>query len=107
MERSNAQQDKTVNIPVLLHEERITRGKQPKLSPPWIGPYEVADVDDANITLKFPRNRTIKVHGNGQTLLWLTAGQFMPDCGPALSNAAATGAMAPVMYFYGALRKHT
>ncbi|PNF18074.1 hypothetical protein B7P43_G03322 [Cryptotermes secundus] len=70
-ERSKEQQDKTVNIPlfvigdkVLLHDERIRRGRSLKLSPPWIGPYEIAEVDDVNITLKLPRNKTLKVHAN-------------------------------------------
>jgi hypothetical protein len=36
-----------------------------KLSPPWIGPYEITEVDDVNITPKPPRNKTLKVHANG------------------------------------------
>jgi hypothetical protein len=70
-ERSKEQHDKTVNIPlfsvgdkVLLHDERIRRGRSLKLSPPWIGPYEITEVNDVNITLKLPRNKTLKVHAN-------------------------------------------
>jgi hypothetical protein len=82
-ERSKEQHDKTVNIPlfsvgdkVLLHYERIRRGRSLKLSPPWIGPYEITEVDDVNITLKLPRNKTLKVHANR-----LIAGPCRPDCG--------------------------
>jgi hypothetical protein len=70
-ERSKEQHHKTVNIPlfsvgdkVLLHDERIRRGRSLKLSPPWIGPYEITEVDDVNITLKLPRNKTLKFHTN-------------------------------------------
>lgn len=70
-ERSKEYHDRNVNMPlfsvgdkVLLHDEKIRRGRSAKLSPPWIGPYEVTDVDDVNITLKLPRNRTLKVHAN-------------------------------------------
>lgn len=70
-ERSKEYHDRNVNMPlfsvgdkVLLHDEKIRRGRSAKLSPPWIGPYEVTDVDDVNITLILPRNRTLKVHAN-------------------------------------------
>jgi len=70
-ERSKEYHDRNVNTPlfavgdkVLLHDERVRRGRSAKLSPPWIGPYEVIDIDDVNITLKLPRNRTLKVHAN-------------------------------------------
>jgi hypothetical protein len=70
-ERSKEQHDKTVNIPlfsvgdrVLLHDEKIRRGRSLKLSPPWIGPYDIIEIDDVNVTLKLPRNKTLKVHAN-------------------------------------------
>jgi hypothetical protein len=70
-ERSKEQHDKTVNIPlfsvgdkVLLHDERVRRGRSLKLSPPYIGPYEITEVDDVNVTLKLPKNKTLKVHAN-------------------------------------------
>jgi len=70
-ERSKEYHDRSVNVPlfvlgdkVLLHDERVRRGRLAKLSPPWIGPYEIADVDDVNVTLRLPRNRTLKVHAN-------------------------------------------
>jgi hypothetical protein len=70
-ERSKEQHDKIVNIPlfsvgdkVLLRDERIRRGRSLKLPPPWIGSYEITEVDDVNITLKLARNKTLKVHAN-------------------------------------------
>ena len=70
-ERSKDDHDKSINAPlftvgdkVLLHNENIRRGRSAKLSPPCIGPYEIIDIDDVNITLKMPRNRTLKVHAN-------------------------------------------
>jgi hypothetical protein len=70
-ERSKEYYDRNVNTPlfsvgdkVLLHDERIRRGRSQKLSPPWMGPCEITDVDDVNITLKLPRNRTLRVHAN-------------------------------------------
>jgi hypothetical protein len=61
--------DKNVNVPlfsvgdkVLLYDEKVRRGRSLKLSPPWIGPYEIIGVDGVNITLKLPKNRTLKVH---------------------------------------------
>jgi hypothetical protein len=70
-ERSKEQHDKTINVPlfsigdkVLLHDERARRGRSLKLSQPWTGPYEILDIDNVNITLKLPRNKTLKVHAN-------------------------------------------
>jgi hypothetical protein len=54
----------TVGDKVLLHDEKIRRGRSAKLSPPFIGPCEIIDVDDVNITLKLPKNKTLKVHAN-------------------------------------------
>jgi len=54
----------TVGDKVLLKDEKIRRGRSAKLSPPFIKPYEITDVDDVNITLKLPKNRTLKVHAN-------------------------------------------
>lgn len=62
--------DRTVNVPlfvgdkVLLHDEKVRRGRSSKLSQPWIGPHEVIAVDEVNVTLKLPRNRNLKVHAN-------------------------------------------
>ena len=68
-ERSKDYHDKSINAPlftvwdkVLLHDEKIRRGRSAKLSPPYIGPYEIIEIDDVNITLKMPRNRALKVH---------------------------------------------
>jgi len=49
---------------VLLHEEKLRRGRSAKLSPTYIGPYEIISVDGVNITLQLPRNKTLKVHAN-------------------------------------------
>jgi hypothetical protein len=69
-ERSKEYHDKTMNVPLcsvgdkVLHDERIRRGRSLKLSQPWIGPYEILDVDNVNITLRLPSNKTLKVHAN-------------------------------------------
>jgi len=70
-ERSKEYYDRNINTPlftvgdkVLLHAKKIRRGRSAKLSPPFIGPYETIDVDDVNITLKLPKNRTLKFHAN-------------------------------------------
>jgi len=70
-ERSKEYHDRNVNTPLfttgdkdLLHDERVRRGRSAKLSSPWIGPYDIVDVDDVNVTLKLPRNRMLKVHAN-------------------------------------------
>jgi hypothetical protein len=54
----------TVGDKLLLHDEKVRRGRKAKLSPPFIGPYEITDIDDINISLKLPKNRTLKVHAN-------------------------------------------
>jgi hypothetical protein len=70
-EHSKEYHDKNINTPlfaigdkVLLQNEKVRRGRSAKLSPPYIGPYEITDVDDVNITLKLPRNWTLKVHAS-------------------------------------------
>jgi len=42
---------------VLLHDEHVCRGRSAKLNQPYIGPYEIIAIDDANITLRLPKNR--------------------------------------------------
>jgi len=54
----------TIGDKVLLHDEKVRRGRSAKLSSPWLGPYNIVDIDDVNVTLKLPRNRTLKVHAN-------------------------------------------
>jgi hypothetical protein len=49
---------------VLLHDDKIRRGRSLKLSPPWRGLYDIIEIDDVNVTLKLPRNKTLKVHAN-------------------------------------------
>jgi hypothetical protein len=49
---------------VLLHDEKIRRGRSTKMNPPYVGPYEIISVDDVNIILQLPRNKTLKVHAN-------------------------------------------
>jgi hypothetical protein len=70
-DRSKEYHDKNVNITlftvgdeILLHDEKVRRGRSLKLSPLWTGPYLVMDTDDINITLKLQKNRTLKVHTN-------------------------------------------
>jgi len=48
----------TVGDKVLLNDEKIRRGRSAKLSPLFVGPYEIIDVDGVNITLKLPKNMT-------------------------------------------------
>jgi hypothetical protein len=48
---------------VLLFDETVRRGRSKKLSPQYIGPYEILAVDGVNVTIK--RGRTAqKVHVN-------------------------------------------
>jgi hypothetical protein len=69
-ERSKEYYDRNRNVPlfavdeVLLHDERIRRGRSAKLSPPFICPYEILAVEDINVTLKLPRNTVLRVHCN-------------------------------------------
>ena len=70
-EKSMQYYDKNTNVPlftvgekVLLHDEKIRRSRSSKLSLPYIGPYKIISVDDVNITLQLPRNKTLKVHAN-------------------------------------------
>jgi hypothetical protein len=69
-DRSKEYHDKTLPTPlftvgdkVLLHDEKVRRGRSAKLTAPYIGPYEILDID-VNITLKLHRNKTLKVHAN-------------------------------------------
>jgi hypothetical protein len=47
---------------VLLYDETIRRGRSKKLSPQWLGPYEVS-IDRVNAIIKKGRHRQ-KVHLN-------------------------------------------
>jgi hypothetical protein len=78
-EVNKEQHDKTLNImlfsvgdKVLLNDERIRRGRSLKLSPPWIGPYEITKVDDVNITLKLHKEQNSQgPRKQTETVLWL------------------------------------
>jgi hypothetical protein len=78
-EKSKEYYDKNINVPlftvgekVLLHDEKIRRGRSAKFSPPFIGPFEIISIDDVNVTLKLPRNKTLKVHANRlKPFFWL------------------------------------
>jgi len=70
-EKSKEYYEKNINVPlfaidenVLLHDEAVRRGRSAKLTQPYIGPCEIIAVDDVNVTLKLPKNRTLKVHAN-------------------------------------------
>jgi len=69
-ERSKEYYDKNTNVPlfaigeVLLHDEKVRRGRSAKLSPPFIGPNEITAVEDVNVTLRLRRNKTLRVHCN-------------------------------------------
>jgi hypothetical protein len=70
-EKSKEYYDRNANVPlftlgekVLLHDEKVCRGQSSKLSPPFIGPYEIIAVEDVNVTLRLPRNKMLRVHCN-------------------------------------------
>ena len=48
---------------ILLFDETVHRGRSKKLSPQYIGPYEVLAVDGVNVTIRKGRT-TQKVHVN-------------------------------------------
>jgi len=48
---------------LLLHDEKLRRGRSAKLTQRYIGPYEIV-VDDVKVTLKLPKNKTLQVHAN-------------------------------------------
>jgi hypothetical protein len=48
---------------ILLFDETVRRGRSKKLSPHYIGPYEVLAVDGVNVTIRKGRT-TQKVHVN-------------------------------------------
>jgi hypothetical protein len=70
-EKSKEYYDMNTNVPlfavgekVLLHDERSRRGMSEKLSQPYIGPYKIIAFGDVKVTLKLPRNKTVRVHAN-------------------------------------------
>jgi hypothetical protein len=87
-ERSKEYYDRNTNVPlfavgerVLLHDEKVRRGRSAKLSPPYIWPYEIISVDDVNVTLKLPRNRTLKVHANRLNPFLAELQEWIANCG--------------------------
>jgi hypothetical protein len=44
--------------------KRLGEERSAKLCHPWIRPYDIIDIDNVNVTLKLPQNRTLKVHAN-------------------------------------------
>ena len=48
---------------VLLFDETVRRGRSKKLSPQYVGPYEVLAVEGVNVTIRKGRT-TQKVHVN-------------------------------------------
>jgi hypothetical protein len=80
-ERSKEYHDRNINTPlfavgdkVLLRDEKIRRGRSAKLSPPFIGTYEIVAFDDVNITLKLPKNVTKDSRQQTKTIFWLITG---------------------------------
>jgi transposase InsO family protein len=70
-EKSKGYYDRNTVVPlfaigekVLLHDEKVRRGRSAKLSPPFIGPYEITAVEDVNVTLRLPRNKVLRVYCN-------------------------------------------
>jgi hypothetical protein len=79
--RSKEYHDRTVNTPltsvgdmVLLHDEKIRRGRSSKLSSTWIGPYDVTDVDDVNITQTTKEPDSEGSCKQTETVFWLITG---------------------------------
>ena len=69
--KSKEYYDRNTNVPlfaigakVLLHDEKLRPSRSAKLTQPYIGPYEIIAVDDVNVTLKLPKDKTLKVHAN-------------------------------------------
>jgi len=54
----------TIGEKVLLHDKKLRRGRSAKLTHPYIGPYKIIAVNDVNVTLKLPKNKTLKAHAN-------------------------------------------
>ena len=48
---------------VLMSDEATKKGVNKKLSPNWLGPYEVLEIDRVNITIRV-KNRSVKIHMN-------------------------------------------
>jgi hypothetical protein len=48
---------------VLLFDETVRRGRSRKMSPKWIGPYTITEIDKVNATITRGRKVT-KVHVN-------------------------------------------
>ena len=70
-EKSKEYYDMNINVPLfaigekkLLHDEAVHRARSAKVTPPYIRPYEIIAVDNVNITLRLPKNRTLNVHAN-------------------------------------------
>jgi hypothetical protein len=69
-ERSKQDYDRGSDIPniqvgqkVLIYDETVRRGRSRKLSPQYLGPYEVLAIEGVNVTIK-KRRTTQKVHVN-------------------------------------------
>jgi len=46
---------------VLLYDEKLRRVRSAKLTQHYTGPCEIIAVDDVNVTLKLPKNKTLKL----------------------------------------------
>ena len=49
---------------VLLQKETFLADKSKKLQPRYEGPYEIIEIDNPNCTLRYKRNKNLKVHFN-------------------------------------------
>ena len=61
-EKSKEFYDRNTNVPlfaigekVLLHDEKVRRGRSANLTQTYIDPYEIITVDGVNVTLKLTR----------------------------------------------------
>ena len=79
---------KNTNVPlfavgekVLLPYEKVRRRRSSKLSPPYIGPYEIISVDGVNITLQLPRNKRMKIHANRLKPFLFELREWIANCG--------------------------
>jgi hypothetical protein len=62
-DRDSEKSEIQVGQRILLFDETVRRGRSKKLSPQYVGPYEVLAVDRVNVTIKRGRT-TQKVHVN-------------------------------------------
>jgi hypothetical protein len=64
---------------VLLHDEKVRRGRSAKLCRLTLG--LMRSVDDVKVTLKLPRSKTLKVHANRLKPFFVELQELIASCG--------------------------